>query len=122
MEFIIRWMETHNPANWGDTKEEGLQKILDTYPCVEHWFIDDGWIECDCEVKFRAKSIKDAMKYVDDNFDCEIYSVIDLNRHLLFTEEGEVPGATSKKITPKKKKPFKGKYVNFWKVKSMGRY
>jgi len=88
MKFTISWTECHNPENWGDTAEEGIKKILDSYPYVHHWIEPDGWLDGNCAEEFEAKSIEEAKKHVEDYFEAEVFNVY-LNGKIVFTEEGD---------------------------------
>ena len=87
MKFIIYWTECHNPDNWGDTREEGIKNICDSLP-TKSWANDsnDGWIRVECEDTFEAENIKEAKKYVEDNYeDVVVFNVYIAD--IQFTEE-----------------------------------
>ena len=94
--FKILWIEHHNPLNWGDTEEEGIKAIKDYLPEGSDVHRDpieqgDGWVECECEDYFEVKDIKEVKRYVEDNYDCDIYTVFkqgkDKKWTRCFTEE-----------------------------------
>lgn len=93
MRFKIYWIEYHNPANWGDTEEEGIKNIIDNLP-TKHWQYDpcenDDWIEVECEDFFEADNIEEAKDYVQDEYDIqtEVFTVFNAKTgKQLFTEE-----------------------------------
>ncbi len=45
---------------------------------------NDGWVECECELS--AKTLKQAIKLVEDQEGCEIFSILKDGK-VVFTEE-----------------------------------
>ena len=90
--YKIRWFECHNPENWADDfnydVETGKKNILASYPYVEHWIADDGWLEGTCEDTIEARSPKEAKEKAFDYFECEVFDIYDENGKLVATEEG----------------------------------
>lgn len=88
--FKIRWIESHNPDNWDEEdRKNGIKKILDSHPYIEHWFDDEGWLDGTCESTIEAHSIKEAMKKAFDEFECEVFDVFDENGKLVGNEGGK---------------------------------
>ena len=94
MKFRICWTESHNPYNWGDTYEEGRKNILNNFPNAtisEFWtaFNNDHWLDLDCWETFEANSIEEAKKYVEENYEAEVFDVWQEPNYTdpVFTEE-----------------------------------
>ena len=89
MKFKIKWTEAHNLDNWDENnRENGIKKILDSYPYVEHWFDDDGWLDGTCEDFVEADTVKEAMEKAFDEFECEVFDVYDETGKLIGNEGG----------------------------------
>ena len=94
--FKIRWLESHDPSNWGELKtgkidlEKGKRRILDSYPYIEHWIDDDGWLEGTCEDTIQAEDIEEAKTKAFDEFECEVFDILDENGNLVGTEDGVI--------------------------------
>ena len=105
MKFRIYWLEYHDPMNWVDwevceklseinekIEQNGIKNITESLP-TKSWQYDpnenDGWIEVSCEDTFEANSIEEAKKYVEENYDIEVFSVWQETNYTdpVFTEE-----------------------------------
>ena len=97
MDFKIRWLESHNPSNWGinmvgekPDREKGIKNILDSYPYVKHWFADDGWLEGSCEATIVADDVVDAKEKACNEFECEVFDIFDEKGVLVGNEDGRL--------------------------------
>jgi len=94
MKYKIRWLEIHNPENWAEDHnydvETGKKNILASYPYVEHWIADDGWLEGTCEEIIEAESIAEAKEKAFDYFECEVFDIYDEDGNLVANEDGVI--------------------------------
>lgn len=71
-------------------EQNGIKNIIETLP-TKSWQYDpnedDGWIEVECEDTFEAINVFGAKKYVEENYDTEIFTVFDEKGKIVFTEE-----------------------------------
>ena len=97
MKFKVCWYESHNPDNWSDTYEKGIENLKDSFPTVDIHLCpyggnEDGWVELTCEDIFEADNIKEAKEKILDNYDFQanggVFTVFDPKTdERLFTEE-----------------------------------
>jgi hypothetical protein len=73
-QFKVYWIEYHDPANWEGVKQlRKSLKIARALPTHKISVItrpdpneNDGWHECEIEVKFTAKDLTEAKRVVSD--------------------------------------------------------
>jgi len=73
-------------------RQDGIKELHKLLPAIDihpDENENDGWVECECELKFKAKNIEEAKKKTEDfDLGCDrVFSVVNNKGKEVFTEE-----------------------------------